>query len=113
VTDFSSRSARIPARHHKRRYTISRHAIERFRERVDEEFRHRDDEDLSNLLDDRVCHAESTYQVRDPRAPDDITTLCSVACRHATYYVVVRNMTVVTLLDEDMARNNFVSGRRS
>lgn len=107
MTDFTSRTARVPPRHHKRHYTISKHALERFRERVDEQFRHRDDEDLSNLLDERVHHAESTYEVRDPRAPDDITTLRTVACRDATYYAVVRGSTVVTLLDEDMARNNF------
>ena len=107
MTDFKSRTARVPPRHHKRRYTISKHAIDRFRERVDEEFRHRDSDDLANLLDDRVHHAETTYEVRDPRAPDEITTLRSVGCRHATYYAVVRNDTVVTVLDEDMARNNF------
>lgn len=104
---FISRTARVPPRHHKRRLTISTHAGERFRERVDEEFRHRDDEDLANLLDERIRHAEFNYQVRDPRAPDEITTLRSVACRHATYYAVVRNETVVTVLDEDMAKNNF------
>ncbi len=107
--DFTSRTARVPPRHHKRRLTISKHAIERFRERVDEEFRHRDDEDLGNLLDERLNRAEFNYQVRDPRAPDDITTLRSVACRHATYYAVVRHETVVTVLDEEMARKNFDS----
>lgn len=107
MTDFSSRTARIPPRHHKRAYTISKHAVDRFRERVDEEFRHREDEDLSNLLDARVKHAESSYEVRDPRAPDEITNLRSVACRHATYWAVVRGSTVVTVLDEEMAKNNF------
>jgi hypothetical protein len=106
VSDFISRSAR-PSRSYKRRFMISRHALDRFRERVDEEFRHRDDDDLGNLLDERVQHAEYTYQVRDPRAPDAITTLRSVACRHATYYAVVRSGTVITVLDEEMARNNF------
>ena len=107
MTDFSSRSARIPPRHHKRIYTISKHAIDRFRERVDEEFRHRDDDDLGNLLDERLRHAESKYQVRDPRAPDEITMLRSVACKHATYWAVIREQTVITVLDEEMARNNF------
>jgi len=107
--DFTSRTARVPPRHHKRRLAISKHAIERFRERVDEEFRHRDDDDLGNLLDERLNRAEFNYQVRDPRAPDDITTLRSVACRHATYYAVVRHETVVTVLDEEMARKNFDS----
>jgi hypothetical protein len=106
VSDFISRSTR-PSRSYKRRFMISRHALDRFRERVDEEFRHRDDDDLGNLLDERVQHAEFTYQVRDPRAPDAITTLRSVACRHATYYAVVRSGTVITVLDEEMARNNF------
>lgn len=105
--DFTSRTARVPSRSYKRRFTISKHAIERFRERVEEEFMHRSDDDLSNVLDERVYHAESTYQVRDPRAPDEITTLRSVTCRHATFYAVVRNATVVTVLDEEMARNNF------
>jgi hypothetical protein len=105
--DFISRTSRIPPRNRKRKLAISNHAIERFRERVDEEFRHRDDEDLANLLDERLSYAEHNYEVRDPRAPDAITTLRSVACRHATYYAVVRNETVVTVLDEDMAKNNF------
>jgi hypothetical protein len=107
MSDFKSRTARVPPRHHKRRYTISKHAIERFRERVDEEFRHRDDEDLANLLDERVHHADMNHEVRDPRAPDEVTTLRSVICRDATYYAVVRNATVVTVLDEEMAKNNF------
>ena len=107
MTDFSSRTARIPPRHHKRAFTISKHAIDRFRERVDEEFRHRNDDDLGNLLDDRVRHAESNYQVRDPRAADAITTLRSVACKHETLWAVIREQTVVTVLSEEMARNNF------
>jgi len=106
-SDFTSRTARVPARHYKRRLTISEHAVERFRERVDEEFRHRDDEDLANLLDERLSYAEFTYQVDDPRAPEAVTTIRSVACRHATYYAVVREDTAITVLDEEMARNNF------
>jgi hypothetical protein len=106
VTDFASRTTRRPTRH-KRRYAISHHALERFRERVDEELRHRGDDDLMNLLDDRVCHADRDYQVRDPRAPEAITTLHEVHCRKDTYFAVERDGTVVTLLDEQMARNNF------
>jgi len=106
-SDFTSRTARVTTRHYKRRLTISDHAIERFRERVDEEFRHRDDEDLANLLDERLSYAEFTYQVHDPRAPAAITTIRSVACRHATYFAVVREDTAITVLDEEMAHNNF------
>ena len=106
-SDFTSRTARVPTRHYKRRFTISEHAVERFRERVDEEFRHRDDNDLANLLDERLSYAEHTYQVHDPRAPQAVTTLHSVACRHATYYAVMRHDTAITLLDEHMAHNNF------
>jgi hypothetical protein len=105
--DFTSRTARVPTRFHKRRLTISDHAIERFRERVDEEFRHRNDNDLGNLLDERLSYAEFNYQVHDPRAPEAITTIRSVACRHATYFAVVRDETVITVLDEEMAHNNF------
>lgn len=107
MSAFTSRSARVPPRGYKRRFTISEHAIERFRERVDEEFRHRDDNDLANLLDERLSYAEHTYQVHDPRAPQAVTTLHSVACRHATYYAVVRQNTAITVLDEQMAHNNF------
>ena len=106
-SDFTSRTARVPTRHYKRRFTITDHAVERFRERVDEEFRHRDDTDLANLLDERISYAEHNYQVHDHRAPQAVTTLRSVACRNATYYAVVRDETAVTLLDEAMARNNF------
>jgi hypothetical protein len=106
-SDFTSRTARVPTRHYKRRFTITDHAVERFRERVDEEFRHRDDTDLANLLDERISYAEHNYQVHDHRAPQAVTTLRSVACRNATYYAVVRDETAVTLLDETMARNNF------
>jgi len=107
MSAFTSRSARAPTRAHKRRLTISEHAIERFRERVDEEFRHRNDNDLGNLLDERLGYAEFNYQVLDHRAPEAVTTLRSVACHHATYYAVVRDETVITVLDEAMARNNF------
>lgn len=107
TADFRSRLSRVPPRHHKRQLTISLHAVERFRERVDEEFRHRDNEDLSNLLDERLRHSEFSTHVRDPRAPDEITTLRSVACRDATLYAVIRSATVVTVLEEEMARNNF------
>lgn len=107
MSTFTSRTSRMPSRSYKRRHAVSSHAMERFRERVDEEFRHRDDEDLANLLDDRICHAEHSYEVRDPRAPEEITTLFTVECRSATYYAVVRDQTVVTVLDEAMAQNNF------
>ncbi len=106
MTDFSSRTSRKKS-HYKRRYLISSHALDRFRERVEEEFKHRDDADLTNLLDDRVCHSPDHYQVRDPRAPASITTLYAVQCRHGVYYAVEREGTVVTVLDEEMARNNF------
>lgn len=107
MTEFTSRTARVPTRHYKRRLTISEHAIERFRERVDEEHRHRDNEDLANLLDERLRYAEFNYQVHDTRAPQAVTTIRSIGCRDATYYAVVRDETAITVLDEEMARNNF------
>ena len=103
-----------PARTYKRRFIISSHALDRFRERVDEELKHRDDHDLGNLFDDRVHHATHTHVVKDPRVPDIPTQLCEISCHRTTdgnpqtvYYAVVRENTVVTLLDEQMARNNF------
>ncbi len=107
AANYQSRNSRPPTKEHKRKFTISDHALARFRERVDEEFRHRDDLDLGNLLDAKLRQAEFRYTVRDPRAPNEITQLYSVACRRATFYAVVREVTAVTVLDEQMAKNNF------
>lgn len=107
MSEFTSRTARTPGRYYKRHFKISDHAIERFRERVDEEHRHRDGEDLANLLDERLRYAEFNYQVHDPRSPEAVTTIRSIACRDATYYAVVREETAITVLDEAMAHNNF------
>jgi hypothetical protein len=104
---FHSRNDRAP-NDYKRKFTISAHALERFRERVDEEFRSRPDLDLGNLLDERLRHAERQYTVRDPRAPEEITYLYAIATRRGdSFYVVVRNETAVTVLDPDMAQKNF------
>jgi hypothetical protein len=104
---FTSRTARVPS-NHKRKYNISAHALARFRERVDDEFRHRDDQDLMNLLDEKLRATEKTWDVRDPRAPGEITKLYAISTRKVgTFYAVVRHDTAVTVLDEDMAVKNF------
>lgn len=93
---------------YQRKYNISVHALERFRERVDEEFRYRDDIDLGNLLDEKLKHPESKHTVRDPRAPEEVTQLYEIVMRSgANYYVVMRNETAITVLDPDMAQRNF------
>lgn len=93
---------------YQRKFNISVHALERFRERVDEEFRYRDDVDLGNLLDEKLKHPENKYTVRDPRAPEEVTQLFEIMLRRSgPYYVVVRNETAVTVLDPDMAQRNF------
>jgi hypothetical protein len=104
---FTSRTARAP-NNYKRKFTISVHALDRFRERVDEEFRHRDEYDLGNLLDDKLRQCKNPNTVRDPRAPEEVTYLYQIETRkNGAFYVVVRNETAVTVLDPDMAQRNF------
>jgi hypothetical protein len=107
MTAFAGRNSRAPT-NYKRKYNVSKHALDRFRERVDDEFRHRDDNDLMNLLDDKLRNAEQTWDVRDPRAPKEVTKLYAISTRKAgKFYAVVRDETAVTVLDEEMAANNF------
>lgn len=99
-----------PPNDYRRQFTISKHAVDRFRERVDEEFRCRDDYDLSNLLDEKIRHAEHCYSVDDPRAPGEMTLLYEIQMRKTgTFHVVVRNETAITVLDPEMAKRNFAT----
>jgi len=107
-----SRNDRGQNNGYRRKYTISVHAIERYRERVDEEFRHRDDDDLGNMLDQKLQHPESKQTVRDPRAPSELTELFEIVMRTGSnYYVVMRNGTAITVLDPSMAQTNFAEGQ--
>lgn len=106
-----SRNDRGAPTNYRRKYTISAHAIERYRERVDVEDRHRDDQDLGNMLDERMQHPESKQTIRDPRAPEEITQLFEIVTRTGqSYFVLVRNDTAVTVLDPSMVQNNFAEG---
>jgi len=106
-----SRNDRGQGSTYRRKYTISVHAVERYRERVDEEFRHRDDQDLGNMLDEKLQHPESTQTVRDPRAPEEVTQLFEIVMRTGSnYYVVMRNDTAITVLDPSMVKINFKEG---
>jgi|HubBroStandDraft_5_1064220.scaffolds.fasta_scaffold52672_1 hypothetical protein len=89
-------------------FRISEHALERFRERVEEEFIHRSDDDLSDLLNARMANALRTGTVVDPRCPGAVTTLYKFECRDGSKLVAVtREQTVITVLDDWMARNNY------
>ena len=104
---FISRTSRAPS-NYKRKYTISVHALERFRERVDDEYTCRDDHDLMNLLDEKLRAAAHKWDVRDPRAPNHVTKLYEIETRKVgVFYAVVRDETAVTVLDKEMAANNF------
>lgn len=106
-----SRNDRGAPTNYRRKFTISAHAIERYRERVDVEDRHRDDQDLGNMLDERMQHPESKQTIRDPRAPEEITQLFEIVTRTGqSYFVLVRNDTAVTVLDPSMVQNNFAEG---
>ena len=87
---------------------VSEHALLRFRERVEEEFTHRGDDDLSDLLNDRIRVAVLSREVVDPRDPGASTMLHRFETRTGRLLVaVVRDKTVVTVLDDWMARNNY------
>jgi hypothetical protein len=106
-----SRNDRGQHSNYRRKFTISVHAVERYRERVDEEFRHRDDQDLGNMLDEKLQHPESKQTVRDTKAPEEVTQLFEIVMRTGSnYFVVMRNDTAVTVLDPSMVKTNFIEG---
>lgn len=108
MNGFMSRNSRAPTPRRRLTYRISLHALQRFRERVDDEYASRDDDDLINLFDEKLRFAEKKHDVRDPRAPGEVTTLYELSTRKAgTFYAVVRQDTAVTVLDEDMVKSNF------
>jgi hypothetical protein len=87
---------------------VSEHAVLRFRERVEEEFMHRGDDDLADLLNERIRAAVFSRTVVDPRDPGAATSLHLFESRTGMRLVaVVRDKTVVTVLDDWMARNNY------
>jgi hypothetical protein len=96
-----------PVSRYRRRYTISTHAVDRFRERVDQDTKCRPHHDLANLLDEKVQQSKSQYTVRDPRAPESATQLFAIEMRGGTYFAVVRDETVITVLDESMVKTNY------
>jgi hypothetical protein len=98
---------RAPDPRYNRKHVVSHHALERFRERVEEDLKARPNSDLSNLLDEKVCQATNVYTVRDPRAPDEVTTLAELDMRSGVYYAVVRSETIITVLDESMVKENY------
>lgn len=91
-----------------RSFRVADHAMERFRERVDEEFIYRGNDDLADLLNTRLRNAALVRDVTDPRSPKAVTTLYLFECRTGARQVaVVRDNCVVTVLEEWMARNNY------
>lgn len=87
---------------------VSDHAMLRFRERVEEEFLHRSDDDLADLLNDRLRAPVLSREVIDPREPKIPTMLHLFECRTGERLVaVVREKCVVTVLEDWMARSNY------
>lgn len=101
-----ARSDRAP-NNYQRKFDIREHAIERFRERVDEEYRCRSDHDLGNVLDEKLKQAMRRFSVDDPRAPGKLTILVEIETRTNTFYVVTRGIAAITVLDPSMAKTNF------
>jgi hypothetical protein len=98
---------KAPDARYVRRFNITSHALDRFRERVDEDVKARSNFDVGNLLDEKVRQATYVQTVRDPHAPELITKLHEIEVRSGTYYAVVREDAVVTVLDEEMVKTNF------
>jgi len=101
-----ARSDRAP-NNYQRKFDIREHAIDRFRERVDEEYRCRSEHDLGNLLDEKLKQAMRRFSVDDPRAPGKLTILVEIETRTSTFYVVTRGIAAITVLDPSMAKTNF------
>lgn len=104
---------KAPAASYQRRFVVSAHAVERFRQRVDGEFQSRSNHDLANLLDERIVrHSEDHQIITDLAECDKPTIVYRVQNRNgAIYYAVVRDNTVVTVLDEQMLDWNISSGK--
>lgn len=106
-----AKASKAPDPTYVRRFTITRHALERFRERVDEEFGSRNDIDLGNVLDERVHHSKDVSPIDDPSSSKP-TSLHGIRNRSGSskYYAIVRDGHVVTVLDQAMIENNFQTG---
>lgn len=107
-----------PKPHYGRKFEISHHAIERFRERVEQHHMARNDEDLANLLDERIQHAERYEDIVDnaPQARDNPTArIYFIKSREdkASIAVVRPNGgagVCVTVLEESMMKASIDSG---
>ena len=91
------------------------HAVERFRERVDEEFTARSDNDLKNLLDDRIQHAERMVKVIDHKDGGTLKHVFYIQNRNGKTNLAVvvidqsRVGRCVTVLDENMFDQNILN----
>jgi hypothetical protein len=97
----------------RQQFRATDHTLERFRDRVERKHAGLDKEALTRLLSDRIWY-EALYvrTVRDPRKPDEPTTLYLLARPDGYPYVcVVRDYAVVTILEAWMADNNFPGWR--
>jgi hypothetical protein len=96
---------------YQRQFVISAHALERFRQRAEIEHQARSDFDLGNLLDERIRFAESTQTIIDTRAVESTTRVFEMVSRDGhKSYAVVRDMTVITVLEEWQMKANFDNG---
>lgn len=104
-----------PASKYRRTFVITEHVLERFRERCEFDVKARAPEDIGNLLDEKLRDARALPRcirdIRDRKAPDDITQLVEIEMRHELLFVVMRDNTAVTLVDEAMAAENFKNGK--
>lgn len=102
---------KAPKAHHQRKFVISDHAIQRYRERVEAEFKHRSNFDLGNVLDDRIRHCSDFQTVYDTHNGGGETQIYRIEHRDGShYYAVVRELVVVTVLDAHMIDSNFTNG---
>lgn len=103
--------------YYKRTYEISKHAVDRFRERVDAEFQARPQEDLSNLLDERIRHSTDRFpikdftkrSVREGRVDKFVVRLDNLDGTHCFALLEDENV-VVTILTSQMVDKNLTDG---
>lgn len=99
---------------YQRSFVVSKHALERFRERAETDVAYMNDFDLGNLLDERVKHAlaaKDFEQVEDMRNLDVESRVVRIEQRDGSHvFAIMRDLAIVTILEEHMLQKNFDNG---
>jgi hypothetical protein len=103
-----------PAATYQRKFRITSHAIERFRERVDEEFKSLGDAAAGNLLDERIRFGSEERYIdhsNEGRYAAETSIAYKLENRNgSSCYAIVRDNVVMTVLSPEMVDANRRSG---